>query len=268
MLSAQSIPTAEEAEAILHSALTPEEARQRLRMVVYGKPKQGKTHFAGSFPCPLIFDFDDDGTGILADKRKFPKFNGRVVKIKSWSDVEMWYWVLAQHQHPFQTVVWDTISSAQEKCLQEILAQKGQRGKDVYHADVADYGRVSRVIRAAITAYKQLPLHLLFVAHEREDEPPEGEEGDGLTQWVVPDLTPGLRNYLLSQMSIIGYQYKVQKGDKIGFRMAFDRRGTLAADRYGLLPRKIANPTFDKLMTYYNQTEGDHHGDGGAQALD
>lgn len=255
LLSPTDVPTKEEMREAIKRAKSPKQVKQSLKMVVYGKPKRGKTHFVGTFPTPLIFDFDGDGTGILADQRKFPNFKGKVVTVESWNDVQMWYWILRTQKHPFQTVVFDTMSTAAQLALTEILGEKGVRHKgekDPYKAEQDDYGRAGRVLNTWITMFKSLPLHVVFVCHEREDDAPDEAEGEDIVRWFVPELQRSVRNYLLGQVSIIGYAYRVSRDGKISFRMAFDRPGTVAADRYGLLPRTLVNPTFDKIMEYYS----------------
>lgn len=268
LLSPTDVPSKEEMKKALKMAKSPTQVKQHLKMVVYGKPKRGKTHFIGTFPKPLIFDFDADGTGILADRKKFPRFDGKIVTPESWNDIQLWYWILRTQKHPFETVVFDTMTTASQLALTEILGEKGVRTKgekDPYKAEQDDYGRAGRVLNTWITLFKSLPMHVVFVCHEREDDAPDEAEGEDIVRWLVPDLQRSVRNYLLGQVSIIGYAYRVSRDNQISFRMTFDRPGTVAADRYGLLPRVIKDPTFEKIMSYYSQEqdieEADNNGD-------
>src|SRR5690606_39586685 len=86
------IPDIEVMRAAWKKAETPAQAAQWLEMVVYGKPKRGKTHFLGSIPNILILDFDQ-GSSIIT-KQKFPSFRGKRVAVESFNDVALWYWIL------------------------------------------------------------------------------------------------------------------------------------------------------------------------------
>ena len=77
--------------------------------------------------------------------------------------------------------------------------------------------------------------------------------GENTVRWMVPDLQGSARNFLCGQVNIIGYAYRVSKDGKVSFRMAFDRPGTVAADRYNLLPRVMPNPSYSKIMEYYTR---------------
>lgn len=254
------IPDLDAMKEAMSRAETPEQAAQYLEMVVYGKPKRGKTHFLGSIPNILILDFDN-GSSIIT-RKKFPDFKGKRVAVTSFQDVQMWYWILKTQKHSFQAVAWDTTTMALEMALQHVLAEKVQRDsrKSAYKAEQDDYGRAARIMRSWITMYRGLPLHKIWVCHERADEAPDEETGTQEVEWYVPDLQPSVRSYLLGLVSLIGYAYRVHKDGKLQFRMAFDRPGTMAADRYGVMPRAIANPTWAKIMKYYQEVLSDGSG--------
>lgn len=241
----------------MERAKEPQQLTQHLKAVIYGKPKRGKTHFLGTLPKPLILDFDG-GSGPLANRKKFPDFDGKIVEVTSWEDVEMWYWILATQKHEFESVAWDTVSMAAELKMKEILEGKMQKRSgdtDPYHANMQDYGRNNRYLRTWLPRYKNLPMNVVFVCHERAAEAPDEESGEDLVEWYVPDLQTGIRGFLLGMVNTIGYAYKVSREGKVSYRMAFDRPGTDASDRFGLLPRVMANPTYDKIMSYYRKGE-------------
>ena len=257
LLSPTEAPTKEEMVKAMRKAKTPEAAKEHLKMVVYGKPKRGKTHFLGTLPRPLILDFDG-GAGILANKRKFPNFDGRIVTVESWDDVHLWYWILKTQKHPFQSVAFDTLTKGAELALVEILGAKAIRTKgqkDPYKAEQDDYGRTGRILKTWITMFLALDMHVVFSLHEREDDAPDEEDGENIVRWMVPDLQGSARNFLCGQVNIIGYAYRVSKDGKVSFRMAFDRPGTVAADRYNVLPRVMPNPSYSKIMKYYTKEE-------------
>src|SRR5690625_556734 len=255
----QVIPSPEVLKEAMAKAESPEQASKYLEMVVYGKPKRGKTHFLGTIPNILILDFDH-GANIIT-RKKFPDFRGRRVPVSSWDDVANWYWILKTQKHPFEAVAWDTSTIALEMALQQVLAEKVQRRPDrsAYKAEMDDFGRAARIMRTWITNYRSLPMHKIWVAHERVDEMPDEATGTTEVEWYVPDLQASVRSYLLGLVSLIGYSYVARtKAGKLSYRMAFERPGTLAADRYGVMPRALANPTWGKILEAYKEVLGEN----------
>ena len=256
ILSPTVVPNEEDLKTAVGKAVDPDALVKHLWMLVYGKPKRGKTRFVGTFPKPLILDFDH-GSGVLAGS----KFDGKVVPVSEWDEVALWYYFLRHRKHPFQTVVWDTISMAQDLALREVIAERTAKRQDAdpYKATQDDFGRAGRILRTWIDLYLQLPMHVVFVAHEREDDAPDEEEGEGSVKWMVPDLQPMVRGYLAGRVHVIAYAYKVDKkdGDRTvkSFRLGFDRAGTVASDRFNRLPRVIKDPTFEKVWKYYTGGE-------------
>lgn len=264
MLDLNEMPTKAEMKKALKQATKPSSAMRYVKGVFYGKPKRGKSHFVSTFPKVLVLDFDGD-TGVYAALEAAGKFDGRVVTCSSVNDLATWYWILKTQKHPYQTVAIDTLSMLQEVCLQEILGEKaekrGKSDKDVYHASQQDYGRNSRILRPWITRFvKTLDMHVLLTCHEREDEAPDEEDGEEEATWYVPDLQGAVRSYVCGLVSTIGYAYRVSRDGKLSFRMAFDRPGTWAADRFNRLPRAMKNPSYAKIMQYYQPKGEDVNG--------
>ena len=87
-------------------------------VLLYGKPKSGKTTAASQFPKSLLVAFE----------RGYNAIGGiRAVDINKWSDFKT---VLRQLEKPeaqqlYQTIIIDTISIAYDYCEQYICAQNG-----------------------------------------------------------------------------------------------------------------------------------------------
>lgn len=257
-------PTLEELREAKAKAQDPQEVVEHLELVLFGKPKSGKTHFCGTLPRPLILDFDH-GTNILGNRKKFPDFNGKVVKVESYKDVELWWWLLYRYNDRedmrFQTVVWDTISYAHYMALDETKIEKVERNADKsrWQSEKSDYGKANDKLKFWLSQYKLLPLHKVWTAHEREDEAPVGwevpvdDDDPGLGMWSVPDLPQGVRGFVMGLASLIGHQLRGRSRStgKTVYVMTFDRPGSAASDRFGVMPKQIVNPTFDKMWEHY-----------------
>lgn len=87
-------------------------------VLLYGKPKSGKTTAACAFPNSLLVAFE----------RGYNAIGGvRAVDITKWAD---WKMVLRQLEKPeaqkmYETIIIDTISIAWDYCEQYICAQNG-----------------------------------------------------------------------------------------------------------------------------------------------
>lgn len=255
LVSPYEVPDTAELKEYMKKAQSPKATLDRLRVLVYGKPKRGKTRFLGTWPNILILDFDH-GAGVLA---RSENFTGKVVDVNSWEDVRMWYWILARAKHNFQAVAWDTITNAQEIGLRTVLAEKSAKKEDKspYHAERADWGKNSRLLRTWLAMYMSLPMHVLLTAHEREGEGPDEATGDETAVWLVPDLQQAVSGYVQGMVSVIGYAYRtVDKETKEKrFKIAFERKHTNAEDRYGILPRVLEPPTYDEMMKYIEEAK-------------
>lgn len=87
-------------------------------VLLYGKPKSGKTTAATAFPKSLLVAFEKGYNAIGGV---------RAVDITKWSDYKM---VIRQLEKPearelYETVIIDTISIAYDYCEQYICAQNG-----------------------------------------------------------------------------------------------------------------------------------------------
>lgn len=260
------MPDIEELKEAMKKAQSPTETVQHLELVLFGKPKSGKTHFCGTLPRPLILDFDG-GAAILGNKQKFPNFDGKVVRVESWRDVELWYWLLHSFNDRkgmgFKTVVWDTVTYAHYLAMDETKIEKVSRdpSKSRWQSEMSDYGKANDRVKFWVNQYKNLPLHKVWVCHEREDEAPVGwdeavdEDDDELASWAVPDLPQGVRGFVMGLANLIGHQMRgrSKKTGKVVYLMAFDRPRSAASDRFGVMPKHIIDPTFEKLWSYYGK---------------
>jgi len=223
----------------------------KLKILVYGEPGVGKTVFASTFPKPLILDVEG-GTLSIADK------DVDIVKIKSSNDLWQAYEYLAFEKHPYQSVVVDSLTEAQQVDLNDVIEKAKMRdpGKDINHATQDDYGRNTRSIRRLCHSLRNLDLHVLFTCLVRKDV---AESGDILHS---PQLPPALANFVGGFVDLIGYFYTkpANEEDKPAIRRLLlnPLPNYVAKDRSGgKLGTYIENPTFqiiwDKLT---KQKEG------------
>lgn len=171
-----------------------------LKILVYGKPKKGKTTFGATGPKPIIIDCNEQGTLAL---KKFDDV--KIFQLETWTDIDYAYWYLHHGDHDRETVVIDTVTSLASLCMKFVLGDEASRDptKDPLMPSKREWGKVGELMKTQIIQFRNLPMNVVFLAQERrgytedEDDTPE----------VVPDVSPTVRNALTPAVDIIGRIY-------------------------------------------------------------
>src|SRR5215831_424604 len=90
-----------------------------LAVVVYGRPKVGKTRFCASAPNVLLIDCDEKGTDSTRDD-----LDPSVIRIQTWSEINDIYWYLQSGEHDFKSVAIDTVSGLQTLAMNFVLGDE------------------------------------------------------------------------------------------------------------------------------------------------
>lgn len=154
-------------------------------------------------------------------------------------------------------VVFDSLTeiaaAVREQATQTRQSRLTQQGRpfDPSLIDVADYGVQTDQLRRVLRRFRDLPCHFIVTALEREND--EGQVG--------PDLGPALANSVAGYVDIILYTRATQSTAEDDDQAAHEFRALTrptakyrAKDRYDLLPRVLADPSFDRVVSYI---EGD-----------
>lgn len=189
------------------------EASPHVRLLVYGKNGKGKTRLAASFPKTLIVDVREDGT------RSARQFKGtKVFRVNKWEDIAAIYWYLQRGDHPFESVAIDTITGLNNLALLRAMKENSDRdpNKDPKQPAQRDWLKASKLMEGILLQFRNLPMHVIFTAQERQTGDPE--EGEDIMH--VPDLNNAVRGVAMSAVGIIGriYQKEVKLKDKRGKR--------------------------------------------------
>ena len=97
--------------------------------------------------------------------------------------------------------------------------------------------------------YRDLPCHVAFIAHVRRDEDSDGEVTYG------PALTPAVADNLLGFVDLVCWCRAIPRGDgdDVDYVGTFRPvKKHVGKDRFGLLPARLINPTFDRILKYIN----------------
>ena len=178
--------------------ITPSVISRDLRgkyVLLYGKPKSGKTTAASQFPKSLLVAFE----------RGYNAIGGiRAIDINKWSDFKL---VLRQLEKPeaqqlYETIIIDTISIAYDYCEQYICAQNGvQKIADI--AWGGGYTATKKEFETALRKITMLGYGIVLISHSgsRVEKDAEGSE----KEIIYPDMPKRASEICNGLVDIIGY---------------------------------------------------------------
>jgi phage nucleotide-binding protein len=232
------------------------EADPYVKVLLYGPNGHGKTRTAATGPKTIILDVNERGTRSV---RNYPDVH--VFRAKSWEDVVYFYWYLKAGDHDHETVVIDTLTSMQMVCLNHTLKEAEDRdpAKDPALASQRDYGKVNTLMKNQMLFFRNLPMHVIFVAQERAID---NEDGDPQR---VPNLSPGCRGTAQDCADYIGRIFKKevravnQKTKKetkkwVTLMLIGPHEVFITKDRSGELDRVVKEPTIPMIIAANNIT--------------
>lgn len=141
----------------------------------------------------------------------------------------------------------DSISETHKFALLEILRKEGPSRRNPDLIEQGDYGTASTQMRRLLREFRDLPMHVFFVAHAKEtDIPREGRVR-------VPDLAGQMAEEVAGLVSVAGYlaQFTDEEGDLARTLILHGDRKfrTKARTRWGVeAPSEIVNPTVTDLL--------------------
>lgn len=224
-----------------------------LKILVYGRSGTGKTTFIGTAPKPLlVLDVREEGTTSIRSRK-----DTFVLKIETWEDLEEAYWYLAgPGADKFKSVAIDTVTPLQDLALKKVTGEEG--GLVSRRA----WGEAASMMKTWIMAFRDLPMHIIFTAQDRETQSDELED-DVILPEVGPYVMPSVAKILNASVGIIGQSYireimetvEDQQVAQIKYCMRIGphaRYTTKLRRDPGLttekVPGTLVNPTFNKLM--------------------
>jgi len=188
----------------------------KLKMLIYGPPGAGKTTFAATaelhdITAPALFVNIEGGMLSIAEANDIGiEEPPSVVDLEGFSHLDQIFWYLAKGDHPFKTVVIDSLSELQIVNLEHIVGKQldktstsGAKREDEDDIWQEDYGKSTQELRRFVRKFRDLPMHVIFTAHDASSQDKDKNE------IVHPALTPKLRTAVSGYMDIIGYMFTV-----------------------------------------------------------
>lgn len=178
------------------------ESFEWLKMLAYAQNGKGKTRFGASGPRPVcVIDCNERGSMSIRNYEGVDVF-----KVDTWVDIDLAYWYLHKNSKGYQTVVIDTESSLQQLCMKFVLGDEASRDatKDPNMPGKREWGKVGELMKTQILQFRNLPMHVIFLAQERRGFT---EDDDESVPDVFPEVSPSIRQTLTASVDIIGRMY-------------------------------------------------------------
>lgn len=233
--------------SILSRALPVSGTDDHLTALVYGRSGSGKTTLAATFPKKiLLLDIRDKGTDSIKDVEGID-----VLEINNWEEFETVYWALQNEPHEYQTLVVDTISNLQELAISEVK-RKAKMDQDSAMSQRL-WGEASRLMQQWVYFYRDLPMHVVFLAQERSRRGTDEESyDDQLDPEVGPALMPSVSKTVCAAVKVIANTYikqTVKPSQKIPGRMVTTTQYMLRVGPHAYYTTKVRTPRVFRVPT-------------------
>lgn len=227
-----------------------------IKALIFAPAGAGKTVLLGTaqqdertFPmCFLDFEGGDESlAGLDID----------VFEIRSWQDYNEVYEALANGDTweidgveydftKYKSIGIDSISETHRFALMEILRKEGPSRRDPDLIEQGDYGRASVQLRRLLREFRDLPFHVFYVAHAKQDELPR----EGMVR--LPDLAGKLAEEISGIVSVQGYLAQFVENDETHRTLllnGFPKFRVKSRTPWGVAgPEEIIDPTVSTLL--------------------
>jgi hypothetical protein len=209
----------------------PKPALADLTVLVYGQTKIGKSTLCSSA----------EGAVFLATEPGLNALDVFQVPIQSWEDLLNACAEIGEGNHPFKTVIIDTIDNAYKFCTDYIL----KKFKIDHESDLGygkGYAIVNNEFQRVLTKLAFLPYGLFLVSHAKEIEV---ETRTGKYTRIVPTLPDKARKIVLGMVDMVLFcdlELTAGEGSTQNIRRVIRTKPSLyyeAGDRTGRLPETI-----------------------------
>lgn len=229
--------------------------------LAYGKAGTGKTHFASTFPRPiLVVDIDDEkGTKTIKEEDDID-----IAKVKSQEDIEeLYYWL--KEGTKYKTIVLDQITGLQNIFVQDVRDRRNLKKHDLLTRK--NWGEISGNMKTWLSHYRGLgdEYNVVFLAHERAFGGEEEADDNQIDPNVGARVMPSVGSFVDGACDFIGQTFiraftekvKTPKGLKkerrtqycmrVGPHPTYNTKIRRPASA-GPLPAYVVNPTYRKLV--------------------
>src|ERR1700748_1749295 len=221
-----------------------------VKLIAYGDNGSGKTRLGASFPKALILDIKEKGTRSAADSHAHKR------EVETWDEIGAAYWYLKSGDHPYKTIVLDTVTAMHMAAMDKVLEEAEDRDPTLEKSKPTQpiYGRAGKLMEGMLYAFRNLHLHVVFLAQERKKK-----DDDGDVTEIVPALPEGCRGALTACGGVIGHM----RPKKVGRRWIDElyvgkSRLYKTKDRTFELGTALKKPTGPDIIRAWNRRRATH----------
>ena len=210
-------------------------------MLLYGKPKVGKTLLAGTASdveamSPVLVLALEDGSSVLANA--YEEID--VVNLEDWPTAAAVIEQVASGNTKYKTVIIDTLGELQEHMLMHITKQKTEAMR------IQDWGTILDNTVAVVKMLHRSPVNSIFITHA--DRVKDESTGAVMIQPVLKGKAS--LGEVPKIVDIIAYYQIAQDSEKNNVRVLVTEPTDKidAGDRFGKLEGIIPNPTMETIF--------------------
>jgi hypothetical protein len=224
----------------------------KISALLYGRAKSGKSTLADSSPGPRLIIDAEMGTDFLtSDQHEWDIEAGEavpaleeddtcVIHVHDYTTLGKIYEFLDIGNHPFETVIIDSITEIQQRCIDDKVGTAQLK--------IQDWGDIKRKLSLDIRKFRDLKVNpvksvnVFFIATLEEINAPDG------TVRYVPHMQGSIAKELPYVVDIVGMLYLSNEDNKtrklrVGSHPLFD-----TGDRTGYLPEVIESPDVYEIL--------------------
>lgn len=221
-----------------------------ISFLIHGPSKAGKTYLADTAPAPRLLLDVEGNTRFLKSKKTYwdprtggpPAYDGTwdtcIVYVRDFGTLATTYQWLASGKHNFQSFILDSVSEAQQRCVDVVAGDDQMK--------LQQWGELLRKMSALIRSYRDLlvhptnPLRAVVLTAMTKDK--QGK----WTPYVQGQLETAMPYYI----DVVGF-LRAQPDETGGVqRMLLTQQHPSyeVGDRTGMLPGVLINPNLSDII--------------------
>lgn len=159
---------------------------------------------------------------------------------------------LAKYSEYYVGWMWDSGSEITRRLLDQVTSEarvKDERlgkARGRFQVNLEDHGVASAMLRELLRKYRDLPMHGVITALERRDI----DNDTGRVRYG-PAMSPAMANDAAGLVDIVAFKtVDTVGGEEVRSANFVPTTIRRAKDRFGVLPKKLADPYFDRIVGY------------------
>lgn len=230
-----------------------------IRMMYYADPGKGKTtamaHMA-KLGRIIFIDAENRLKAAPLKRLGVPIENIEPHKDISYGSLEQLSFSIRERLDAGEPIVglcWDSATETARAFTQSLVdrgvasASRAGKERDPWSTELKDWGDMTEQMRRTIRRFRDLPIHLAISCLANRDTDEEGAVR------IAPALTPAALRDFMGYMDLVLHCRMELVSDQEEYSAQCRPFGRWEAkDSFGVMPRILVNPTFDRVLAYVN----------------